>query len=169
MKRWWIAAVAVLAVLGIAWLWGSPYLTLSALKRAADARDFATLSDHVDYPRVRASLHGQLDAELAKKARNDDPLAGLGRALARRLSDPIIDAVVTPEGMQAVFASAPTTQPSEPEPVKLRAKDMQLHREGITRFRLQQSDGAGTQLVFALEGLSWRLVEVRLPSGGLRL
>ena len=168
MKRWLIGAAVVLVVLAGAWLWGSPYLTLSQLKRAADARDFTTLSAHVDYARVRHSLHGQVDSRLAPRAeRTADPLAGLGRALARRLSDPIIDAIVTPEGMQAVFASTPTGKADAPDTPAVRASEMQFHREGIGQFRLQRGDGEGARLVFALEGVSWRLVEVRLPAGKL--
>ena len=168
MKKWLIGGTVLLAALLLSWVWGSPYLTLSRLKHAADARDLATLSAHVDFPRVRQSLHRQLDARLASPADGSgDPLAELGRAVARRLSDPVIDALVTPEGLQAVFASAPAGKAGEPQPVAMRAGEMQIHREAIGRFRLQSGDGQGPQLVFALEGISWRLVEVRLPATGL--
>jgi hypothetical protein len=164
MRRWRVAVALLAVALIVAWSWGSPYWTLSQLKRAADARDLATLSAHVDYPLVRKNLHQQLDARLAAPAGGDDPLAGLGRAIARRLSDPVIDALVTPEGLQAAFASAPAAKSSsEAQPALVRAGEMRLHRESIGRFRLQRSDGTGPQLVFALEGLSWRLVAVRLP------
>src|SRR5690606_33845106 len=40
----------------LAYLYATPYLTVSSLRAAAEARDAAAISDHVDYPALRQSL-----------------------------------------------------------------------------------------------------------------
>ncbi|WP_448664476.1 DUF2939 domain-containing protein [Sphingomonas sp. CJ20] len=163
MKRWTIA-LAALGVLVLGWAWGSPYVTLWQLKKAADARDLGTLSAHVDYPAVRASLKQQLRARVADQ--REGGLGGLARMVADRFGDPLVDAAVTPEGMRIIFATSPTAEDnSGPQrTMGLDAGKMTVRRETLTRFALEPRDdnGTGTELVFGLHGLGWKLIGVRL-------
>lgn len=161
-RRWWIvlAAVALIAIGG--WLWASPYWTVSTLKQAADARDLATISAHVDYPAVRTSLKGQLRDRVIRP-RSGSAIEALGAQLVQRFSEPLVDTLVTPEGLQAVFERRPTDDTARPKRIVLRADDMRMRRTGLTSFVLQRGDDGGA-LVFRLEGIGWKLTEVQLPA-----
>jgi len=161
MKRWLIAGGTLLALLAGLWLWGSPYLTLMALKKAADARDLAAISERIDYPAVRADLKTQLRDRLART--EGSALDRLGAAIAERFADPVVDAAITPEGMRALFASTAVAQAARPGIVGGAPGDLQVRRVALRRFLLTPTKGAGPELVFELQGLTWRVTAVRLP------
>lgn len=161
-KRWIIGIVLLLALLAGGWAWGSPYLTLFQLKRAADARDLEAISARVDFPAVRRSLKSELRTRLGRG--DNAGLGALGAAIAERLSDPIVDTIVTPEGMRTVFASASVAQASQPRPLETNARQMHVRRETFGRFALTPDSGRGPELVFELRGFRWMVTGVRLPA-----
>jgi hypothetical protein len=166
MRRWVPALLVLLLIAAGGWLYGSPYLTVAELKRAADARDLDTISERIDYPSVRASLKTQLRARLGRG--DETGLGVVGAALAERFAEPAIDVAVTPEAMRSIFASAAVAQAAQPRSLETRARDMQVRRESLSRFALAPKNGAGPALVFELQGLQWRLTAMRLPEGRLR-
>jgi hypothetical protein len=165
MRRWIIALVVLMALAGGGWLWGSPYLTLLQLKKAADARDLTAISARIDYPAVRADLKTQLQDRLG--GRGGSELDKLGAALAERFADPVVDAAVTPEGMRALFASAAVAEAARPGFASGKPGEMRVRRDGLGRFALVQTSGAGPEVVFELQGVTWRVTAVRLPDGRL--
>jgi hypothetical protein len=161
VKRLAIILTLIVAAAG-GWAWGSPYWTVWQLRKAADARDVAAISARVDYPAVRESLKAQLRSRLV----NGAGLDALSAVLARRFAEPVIDAAVTPEGMQAIFATAAAGKAvSRRPPGAPKAEDLQLHREAIDRFSLRGEAAGSGALVFRLRGLRWMLTEIRLPAG----
>lgn len=161
MRRW-LTALAVLLVLAAGgWLWGSPYLTLLHLKKAADARDLAAISERIDYPAVRADLKTQLRERLDR--REGSALEQLGEAIAERLADPVVDAAVTPEGMRALFASAAVAKAARPSLGAVDPRELRVRRDGLGRFTLTSVNGSSPEVVFTLQGLTWRVTAVRLP------
>ncbi|AQR73067.1 DUF2939 domain-containing protein [Sphingomonas sp. LM7] len=161
MKRWIIALAVLLAIAGGGWLWGSPYLTLMALKKAADARDMAAVSARIDYPAVRADLKAQLQARLGNADKSG--LGSIGAALAERFGDPLVDAAITPEAMRVLFASAGVAQAARPGPAGARPGEMRVRRDALGQFTLVPTSGSGPEVVFELQGLNWRVTAVRLP------
>lgn len=161
MRRWIIGLAAVLVVAGGAWLWGSPYLTLLQLKKAADARDLAAISARIDYVAVRADLKTQLRERL--ESSEGSPLDRLGAAVAERFADPVVDAAITPEGMRTIFASAAVAQAARPSLTSAKPGEMQVRRDGLGQFSLTTANGSGPEVVFELQGLTWRVTAVRLP------
>jgi type II secretion system protein G len=99
-------AVGVLVIAGVAayWYW-SPYLVMRQMRNAAVSADADTFNDHVDYPKLRESLKGQLSARItgelgsASRSGNEFERAGsaLGSMLGLALVDKMVDAVVRPE------------------------------------------------------------------------
>lgn len=165
MKRWWIVLAVLLVIAAGGWLWGSPYLTLAQMKKAADARDLTALSARVDYPAVRADVKTQLRERLEHA--DGSPLDRLGAAIAEQVADPAVDAIVTPEGMRALFASAAVAQAARPGLTSAKPGEMRVQRESLSRFALTSANGSGPELVFKLQGLTWRVTAVRLPKGRL--
>jgi hypothetical protein len=94
---WGGIALGVLALCYFA----SPYWTLYRLKRAVDRNDAIFVSDHVDFPQFRESVKGAVTASLAKEAAKDDAegIEALGAAFGALMVGPMIDSLVTPEGL----------------------------------------------------------------------
>jgi hypothetical protein len=161
MRRWRIAAAGLLGIAGGGWLWGSPYLTLWQLKKAADAGDLAAISAKIDYPAVRADLKAQVHERAARS--EGSALEQLGAAVAEQFADPVIDAAITPEGMRTLFASAAVADAARPGFASGKPGEMRVRRDTMGRFSLT-SNGTGPELVFELRGLSWRVTAVRLPT-----
>ncbi len=157
MRKRWIIAVLVVAVLGVGgWVWGSPYYTLWQMKRAAEARDVDALTSHIDFDAVRGSVKSQIAAHLPGEG------GGVLGALVRSgIGDTVVDAAVSPEGMRFIFAAAPLAETERPNTIKLKANEMRYRRLALNRFELTRSDGAALQ--FRMRGMTWKLEAIQLP------
>lgn len=163
MKRWLIALLVLVLLAAGGWAWGSPYLTLWQMKRAAEARDVDALAGHVDFPAVRESVKAQLATRMRGGTEDQGVLGALVRA---GIADTVVDAAVSREGMRVIFAAAPLAETSRPSTIKLKASEMRYRRDAFDRFRLYRSDGAA--LVFRLRGTTWLLTDIRLPPDPLQ-
>jgi hypothetical protein len=178
MKKWLILIVVVLLALagGIA---AGPFLTVNAIRGAVQAQDAAKLSQHIDFPALRASLKQQVDDYVVRRAGADVQSSLLG-AIALRLAsgttDGIVDAMATPAGLAAVmegrnfwdrlsgrrassedgYATAPPRDPLEGAKYRF---------ESPSRFTATIANADGHPVVFVLtrQGFSWRVTDVRLP------
>ena len=83
----------------------SPYWSLFQIKRAVDRGDGAYVSAHVDFPRLRESLKTSLEAETSRRMGKGDTTGfkALGAAFAAMMAGPVVDALVTPEGVIALM------------------------------------------------------------------
>ncbi len=101
-----IVVIGVLVVAAGGWYYASPLWTLKAMRDAAVAKDGAALSHYVDYEALRTDLKGDMRRsminEMGKQPQN--PFGAIGMAIAMNLIDPMIEAMVTPEGVEALFA-----------------------------------------------------------------
>ncbi len=104
-------AAGLLAAAGVAGYWHySPYLTVNAMRKAAEQKDVQSFSERVDYVKVRESVKSQLATKLAGQMRagadegqSSKGLKALGAAFAMALANPLIDAVVRPEFVMAAL------------------------------------------------------------------
>jgi len=131
------------------------------MKKAAEAGDLSALSARIDYPAVRADVKTQLRERLGHA--EGSALDRLGAAIAERLADPVVDAAVTPEGMRALFASAAVARAARPSLTSADPSETRVRRDALGRFTLTSANGSGPEVVFELQGLSWRVTAVRLP------
>lgn len=162
MKRGAIL-IALLLALGAGWYFGSPWWTLWRMRQAAEAGDAAALSAYVDYPALRASAKRQLRMRFGA-SRGDIELGALAALVGAGIADRAVDAAVSPGAMRLVFVAAPAAA-LVPAPLRMRASDMAMRRDGPGQFRLVAKDGSGGELVFRLRGAGWKLVDVRVPGG----
>lgn len=99
-----VGAIAIALVLAAYWYW-SPVLAVHQMRSAAQAGDADAFNDHVDYPKLRESLKGQLSAALVQhlasqpQSENEFAKAGtaLGAMLGKAMVDNLVDAFVRPE------------------------------------------------------------------------
>lgn len=113
-----MVVVFIVALLGYSY--ASPYIALNRIKRAADARDAATLNQYVDYPALRASLKEQVGEVLQKRIdaqHSHNPLLLFGAVIGAALISPLVDAYATPDGVAALLNGMPPRgEPGERPP-----------------------------------------------------
>ncbi len=176
-----VGIAGVVALLALAGYWyGSPYLALRQIAAAAEAKDGATFNDHVDYPRLRENLKGQLSARMTAalpKADSGNVFAGIGAMIGMGLVNQVVDAMVRPQFVMAAMqhGSMPATggqadpDPSAPSRSRI---EWRIERQGVDRIvgyaidpdpsRSPALEQAG--FVFERSGFAhWRLTEVQLP------
>jgi|SRR4051794_5009425 hypothetical protein len=166
-RKWKIAAVAAaLVVLASATLWyfESPAWTLKRMNDAAQSHDADALNAYIDYPALRDSLKTQLAARMITEARKDKSgLGALGMAVGSALMGPMVDRLVSAEGMRAALfakehenalpAAAALHVPEEPV----------ILRRNFSEFLVTAKHQPNAGLVFKRHGLSWMLSGVKLP------
>lgn len=116
-----IATGVVVVVIGlIVFAYASPYLVLSRLRDAVQARDARIIDQYVDYPALRASLKEQLTQMLSRRVETQKlqhPLAALGALVGMAFVNPLVDAYATPDGVAALLAGMPPRgEPGEAPP-----------------------------------------------------
>jgi len=162
-KRWpWIGA-ALLVLAGVGWWFGSPWLTLYQMKRAAEARDMAALSAYIDYPALRRDMKAQIRARVGPTREGPRELGDL---VAGALAQGVVEAAVRPEAIGAIFAAGAVLGPSAPP---IRAEDLTMRRDGFDQFRMVRKDGAPGEIVFRREGFGWKLAAIHVPQDKIRL
>ncbi|MFC5549505.1 DUF2939 domain-containing protein [Massilia aerilata] len=171
-----LAVLAILVAAGVAayWYW-SPWLAMRELRDAAVAADAARFNEHVDFPRVRASLKSQFSARMQR----DPADAGnnLGSLLAGVLVDKLIDTAVRPETIMFAMregkfkignghGSAPEDGQDTGE---ARKTVWRTERQGLNTilFHGEREGGArgdAMALVMQRQGFAdWKLTDIRLP------
>lgn len=176
MKKVVIAAVAIAILVFGAWYFASPGMAMRGLREAAVAGDKDALKERIDFPSVRESLKSQFRAHMVAemtKQKDDNPFAALGMAMAGAIIDPMIDGMMSPDGIKAMVeagrmndgsASAAKT-PDESNPA-----EWKIERKSLSEFIATPEAPAGEKvpsLVFKRDGLGWDLVEIEIPEGGL--
>lgn len=162
----WIIGLVALAGLVYA---ASPLVSAWMLREAALRKDAAGVSRFVDYPALRASLKSELGAALAHSPRIADPggpKIDLNRIINTALISPIVDWLVTPDGLAAMFSGQLPLPNLKAQPGSSR---ISLGLEGLNKIILKsqpiQNPKREVHLVFVSHGLVWKLSEVRLPGG----
>jgi hypothetical protein len=163
-----VGALLVVAATSFA----SPWWTLHRLRAAAERHDADAFSGQIDFPALRASVKDQLVGSIDRDADSADgtnPFAAAGKAFARAIANPVVDAVVSPAGVAAmvehgkISIGKPTRETQPPEAGPARDKPhYALHYRGWSRFAVTAEDGGS--FVLRRDGLwSWKLAGIELP------
>lgn len=161
-----LASVALLGILYISNAAYSIYNFISALQTA----DHATISTHVDFPAVRASLKEQITFALMTNAgsKGDKLSAGLVAAFGPTIIGNFIDTLVTPSGIAKLLENRDPTSPARtgsPQQLDLRRFLESLSITGPTEFRVQAPEGSSVTATF--KDWTWKITDLRLPRDAL--
>ncbi|WP_315386884.1 DUF2939 domain-containing protein [uncultured Stenotrophomonas sp.] len=174
-KLIWI--LVVLAVLLAGFVAAGPYLTIRGLSQAIEQRDTDRLDRYVDFPMLRANLRAQLEDYVVRRAGPDVQSNLVGALLltaGQRLGGTAVDAMVTPTGIGALLeghtlwkraSNDLETSDAYAAPKAARPLEGATHRfESLSRFTATTQTAQGP-VVFVLQrqGLTWKLVDIRLP------
>jgi hypothetical protein len=185
MKKW-IALIAVLLALLLAYAAAGPYMTIRAIRHAVVAQDAGELAEQVDFPSLRASLKAQLLDAVVREAGDDLQSSAMGTIALTLMTGVVngtVDGMVNPAGLSAVMqgrrlwrntqdsfrrpAVDGTGEPIPPPPQVEPLHDATMHYESASRFTATIRNEDGKPVVFVLKrsGLRWRLADIRLPLG----
>ncbi len=165
-----LTAIALAASL----VYASPYYAVYQMKQAAQTHDAQTLNEYVDYPVLRQNLKTTINQkmqQILQENKDQDLLSVMAKGIANKLSDMMIDAMVTPEGLTAMIngrkpdaATAESKKTATEKPKENQASDaprINYHYRGLNNFSVVVSDATGKQtanLIFQRHGvMSWKL------------
>jgi hypothetical protein len=166
-------AAALAVVLAGTALYLSPYWTLQRMRAAAEARDAAAFSSHVDFPTLTENLKGQLMRQMTDTmgaAGKNDRLSGLGQMLAVGLLGQMVDSFVSPASVMRMVAQGKVTVDMEalgatpPDGSGQAWRHALRYRNLSTALLRAEGTSAAGAFVFTRRGLwSWKLTAVELP------
>lgn len=167
---------AAIAVIGTAiWFYFTPHLVAQEMASAAEERNATRLSHHINFQSLRESVKAGVNAKLASELLSagnpDNPFAALGLAIGTALVNPIVDAIVTPEGIASIMRGE---RPKDQKGAKGKSSsnksdiDTSVHYESFDRFVVAVKKAGSSDdpflLVFHRDGLlGWKLSELRFP------
>lgn len=179
---WAAGAIAALVAAGA--YAASPLFAVRGLEAAARDGDVDKLQRLVDFPAVRESLKGQLNALFMESMQSDpelrdNPFAGFAAVLAPAIVNQAVDGYVTPDGLARMLQAKP------PEPTMLPTAEVPGPAPGEAGVQAGKStikhgyrdldtyavtstsaDMPGAQFNFVLhrQGLfGWKLARIELP------
>lgn len=124
------------------------------MQSALTARDAGTFSTYIDFPGLRSDLKADAFAEIAKEARGEDESAAGFAVLGAAMMGPMIDGVISPDGLRALFAMK--NPDGRDFGIMNAASDgAKIVRTGISEFRVK--DAQGGALIFKQSGFGWKL------------
>lgn len=170
--KWKIAAVAAALVVvasGTLWYFESPAWTLKGMKDAAQSHDADALNSYIDYPALRESLKAELISRMMAEAQKDKSGFGaLGMAFGSAVMGPMIDGLVSPEGMRAALL-ANRKKNAAPAASALQVPEKPvIVRRTFSEFLVTGKEERNSGLIFRRHGLSWMLSGVELPPDSSR-
>lgn len=168
-----VGVFALVLILAITWFVRAPYATLQSIKEAAERRDIPELNRLIDFPSVKSSLKLMVMGSTDSKGSAG---AGVARLFGGLLIGPVIEAMVTPESIAAMFsgklprkvlaAVRQDMQQGATEQAAGSNRDVTVTRnwDGLSSVRVTvRANGIQNQaLTFVMrrDGLSWRLAAI---------
>ncbi len=155
----------------------TPFWAVSNMKKAAAERDADTLSEYVDFPSLKESLKANFNTMMAtevSKNTSDNPFGAFGAALATVLINPMIDNLVTPEGLAMLMKG----ETPEMEEANRKGEENRFNTNKntettmsydsfhsfIVTIKEKDSSDDPMKIIFKRHGIiSWKLSAVRLP------
>ncbi len=181
-KKLWISAAAAGLALFVGVYLGSPLLAANALRDATQSGNADRLQRLVDFPAVRESLKGQLNALIMESMRDDpelrdNPFAGFAAVLAPAIVNQAVDGYVTPDGLARMMQAEPPAQAVGPSEAPVapslgrnampgKAAIKHGYRDLDTYAITSTSADAAASFSFILhrQGLfGWKLARIELP------
>ena len=146
--------VPALLVVG-GWYLASPWYAMWRIVTAIEDGDSAALEERVDFEALRGGMHADLAA--SRDDGDSDLFDRIGDGIVQTVGGAAIDLAVTPQGL-AVLMDASTLMPGQDW-------SWDVERTGLDTFTAVSTweDGSpGPQLMFARQGLGWKMVGLRL-------
>lgn len=172
MKKFLPWLVGLFVIFAI-YLYASPYLVLNSIKNAAQQGDADKLSGYIDFPSVKQSMKDQVKAAMVEELAASDEQDGfeaLGTMLAAAMIDPLIDGLVTPDGValmlqgQKLDFDLNNDTPEDKLEVKNEDIDYKAGYLSFNRFKVQIIDAddpnESLDVIMHRDWLSWKVTRI---------
>ena len=166
----WLAGLLVIFAI---YLYASPYIALYNIKNAAEQKDADKLSGYIDFPSVKQSIKDQVKAAMAEELAASDEQDGfeaLGTMLAAAMIDPLVDGLVTPDGvalmLQGQKLDFDSSNDSSEDKAKINNEDIDYKAGYLSfnRFKVQIIDADDSDesldVIMHRDGLSWKVTRI---------
>lgn len=147
---------AALGLIAAAWLAFSPQLALSGMREAVRTGDAATMDSYIDYDALRANLREQVAAQMARelsRGKGRGPIDPVAARAALAYAAPMVDRMIQPDTVKTMLSRSGGPLGTEEDQGTYR-------RLSATSFLVGPDAGDGG-VVFALQGVHWRMVAIR--------
>jgi hypothetical protein len=162
-----ITAVATATIVGAivgAGVYTVPYFALDNLKKATTNRNAEALAQEIDFPALRTSVKENVKAQIIKQmAGGNTPVKGLDAATVDKIVNPMVDKLVTPEGLgELMMDKVPgaTIDLSNLEK-NIANSEVKMGYESFDRFVVRITDKVDrtkdVSLILKRDGLAWKL------------
>ncbi len=177
--KWiFIAVGLVSAVFGLFLLYvaTSPLISIWGMRNAAIAKDGKRFASYIDFPIFKENLKAEFNAAMMEKMSSDkslkdNPFAGLGMMLAPAIVNNMVDAMVTPQGIERMMNGQVLPQTTDS---KMSRDDIQPFLSGDIAWgyesfgefyvKIKNPDGQVSTLIFYRHWLGdWKLSSIKLP------
>ncbi len=148
------------------WYFASPWLAMKGLADAAQSGDTAELEERVDFPALRASVSDQITEATRRRQGQGGLVDQIGGVLVDRIGRATVDRALTPAMVGNLVVSGGFAAGMLPERLRGQEIEWDVERKGLDFFHASGTfeDGtAGPTLVFARDGLGWKLTGFELP------
>ena len=172
MKKFLPWLVGLLVIFAI-YLYASPYLVLNSIKNAAEQGDADKLSSYIDFPSVKQSMKDQVKAAMVEEiasSKEQDGFEALGTMLATAMIDPLIDGLVTPDGValmiqgQKLNFDLNNDTPEDKPKVKNEDIDYKAGYLSFNRFKVEIIDAddpdESLDVIMHRDWLSWKVTRI---------
>jgi hypothetical protein len=163
-----IGAVAVIVVAVLGWLFAAPLMAANDLRQALQNEDTIAIERSVDFPALRENLRGSLGAAMTDTSDPKNGLELLGKAIAGAFVSPLMDLIITPQGLSMIYKNGVGGLKGQSTP------NMQVSGglQGLDRYNLVVTDTANPQntvtLILMPRGLQWKLVGLKFNPDALK-
>ena len=164
-----LAAVLVAIAIALWWYKASPYYAVAGLRNAALRGDTEDLGRRVDFVRLREEIKAQVSVQIIgnmTEKLSGNPFAALGLALATKMTDVMVDAMITPAGIMSLVEQRSDRKSEEISGFGLvTAPYLAVRRTGLDAFEIYSIDEEDRNITlrFNRDGLGWRLVGLKMP------
>ena len=166
----WLASLLVIFAI---YLYASPYIALYNIKHAAEQKDADKLSGYIDFPSVKQSMKDQVKAAMVEEITASDEQDGfeaLGTMLAAAMIDPLIDGLVTHDGLalmlqgQKLDFDLNNETPEDKRKAKNKDIDYKAGYLSFNRFKVQIIDAndpdESLDVIMHRDWLSWKVTRI---------
>ena len=166
---WLVGLLVIFAI----YLYASPYLVLNNIKNASEQGDADKLSVYIDFPSVKQSIKDQAKAVMVKElasSKEQDGFEALGTMLGAAMIDPLIDGLVTPDGValmlqgQKLDFDLNNDTPEDKPKAKNEDIDYKARYLSFNRFKVQVIDAddpnESIDVIMHRDWLSWKVTRI---------
>ncbi|SJN36297.1 DUF2939 domain-containing protein [Psychrobacter sp. JB385] len=166
----WLAGLLVIFAI---YLYASPYIALYNIKNAVEQKDADKLSGYIDFPSVKQSIKDQVKAAMVEELAASDEQDGfeaLGTMLAAAMIDPLVDGLVTPDGVALMFQGQnldfDSSNDSSEDKAKINNEDIDYKAGYLSfnQFKVQIIDADDSDesldVIMQRDGLSWKVTRI---------